>query len=108
MKIGYTRVITFEQKLWSKIDLLKETGVEEVPQKRFTGATIERPEFNKAIQRVINDDALTVTKTNRLSRNIREVLEIIQTLFNRKIKVHILNKVDLKNSLKNTFGLYIS
>ncbi|WP_422884347.1 recombinase family protein [Lactococcus lactis] len=32
-----------------------------------------------------------MTKFDCLARNIREVLEIVQSLFNRRIKVHILN-----------------
>lgn len=34
---------------------------------------------------------MIVTKLDRLARNTREVLEIVQSLFNRGIKVHILN-----------------
>ncbi|MDG4967096.1 recombinase family protein [Lactococcus lactis] len=91
MKIGYARVSTFEQKLESQIDLLKEAGAEEVFQEKFTGTTVERPEFNKAIQKLTNGDTLIVTKLDRLARNTREVLEIVQSLFNRGITVHILN-----------------
>jgi len=34
MKIGYARVSTFEQKLESQIEVLKEAGAEEVFQKK--------------------------------------------------------------------------
>lgn len=91
MKIGYARVSTFEQKLESQISVLKEAGAEEVFQEKFTGTTVERPEFNKVVQKLTNGDTLIVTKLDRLARNTREVLEIVQTLFNRVIKVHILN-----------------
>ena len=91
MKIGYARVSTFEQKLESQISVLKEAGAEEVFQEKFTGTTVERPEFNKVVQKLTNGDTLIVTKLDRLARNTREVLEIVQTLFNRGIKVHILN-----------------
>lgn len=39
MKIGYARVSTFEQKLESQIEVLKEAGAEEVFQEKFTGTT---------------------------------------------------------------------
>lgn len=43
------------------------------------------------VQKLTNGDTLIVTKLDRLARNTPEVLEIVQKLFNRGIKVHILN-----------------
>ena len=91
MKIGYARVSTFEQKLESQIEVLKEAGAEEVFQEKFTGTTVERPQFNLVLKKLANGDTLIVTKLDRLARNTKEVLEIVQSLFNRGIKVHILN-----------------
>ena len=85
------RVSTFEQKLESQIEVLKEAGAEEVFQEKFTGTTVERPQFNLVLKKLENGDTLIVTKLDRLARNTREVLEIVQSLFNRGIKVHILN-----------------
>ncbi len=80
-----------EQKLESQIEVLKEAGAEEVFQEKFTGTTVERPQFNLVLKKLENGDTLIVTKLDRLARNTREVLEIVQSLFNRGIKVHILN-----------------
>ncbi|KST98242.1 recombinase family protein [Lactococcus lactis] len=91
MKIGYARVSTFEQKLESQIEVLKEAGAEEVFQVKFTGTTVECPQFNLVLKKLANGDTLIVTKLDRLARNTREVLEIVQSLFNRGIKVHLLN-----------------
>lgn len=62
MKIGYVRVSTFELQLESQIGVLKEAGAEEVFQEKFTGTTVERPEFNKVVQKLTNGDTLIVTK----------------------------------------------
>ena len=91
MKIGYARVSTFEQKLESQIEVLKEAGAEEVFQEKFTGTNVERTQFNLVFKKLKDGDTLIVTKLDRLARNTREVLEIVQSLFNRGIKVHILN-----------------
>ena len=91
MKIGYARVSTFEQKLESQIEVLKEAGAEEVFQEKFTGTNVERPQFNLVFKKLKDGDTLIVTKLDRLARNTREVLEIVQSLFHRGIKVHILN-----------------
>ena len=80
-KIGYARVSTFEQKLESQIEVLKEAGAEEVFQEKFTVTTVERPQFNLVLKKLANGDTLIVTKLDRLARNTREVLEIVQSLF---------------------------
>lgn len=54
MKIGYACVSTFEQKLESQIEILKESGAEEVFQQKFTGTTIECPQFNLVLQKLEN------------------------------------------------------
>ena len=89
MKIGYARVSTFEQKLEYQIEVLKDAGAEKVFQEKFTRTTVERPEFNLVLKKLEDGDTLIVTKLDRLARNTQEVLEIVQTLFNRGIKVHI-------------------
>ncbi|MYV16411.1 recombinase family protein [Furfurilactobacillus milii] len=91
MKYGYARVSTTDQKLANQIELLKSAGAEKVFQEKFTGTTTERPEFQKLLQQLNPDDTLIVTKLDRFARNTREALDIIQDLFNREIKVNILN-----------------
>lgn len=91
MKYGYARVSTTDQKLESQLDALKIAGADKIYQEKFTGTTTERPEFTKLLQQLNPDDTLIVTKLDRFARNTREALDIIQDLFNREIKVNILN-----------------
>lgn len=91
MKYGYARVSTADQKLENQIESLKNSGAEIIYKEKFTGTTIERPEFNKLLNELKTDDTLIVTKLDRFARNTREALDIIQDLFNRDIKVNILN-----------------
>lgn len=67
-------------------------------KEKFTGTTTERPEFNKLLQQLSPDDTLIVTKLDRFARNTREALDIIQDLFNREIKVNILNMGIIDNT----------
>ena len=73
MKIGYARVSTFEQKLESQIEVLKEAGAEEVFQEKFTGTTVERPQFNLVFKKLKDGDTLIVTKLDRLRSEERRV-----------------------------------
>ena len=91
MKYGYARVSTSDQKLENQISILEEAGAEKIYQEKFTGTTTKRPEFKKLIQQLTSGDMLIVTKLDRFARNTREALEIIQDLFERGIKVNILN-----------------
>lgn len=91
MKYGYARVSTTDQKLENQLEALKIAGADKIYQEKFTGTTTERPEFSKLLQQLNSDDTLIVTKLDRFARNTREALDIIQDLFNREIKVNILN-----------------
>ncbi len=42
MRIGYTYVSTFKQKIESQIEVLKDLDAEEILQEKFKGATVER------------------------------------------------------------------
>ena len=91
MKYGYARVSTTDQKLENQLEALKIAGADKIYQEKFTGTTTERPELTKLLQQLNSDDTLIVTKLDRFARNTREALDIIQDLFNREIKVNILN-----------------
>ncbi len=91
MKYGYARVSTTDQKLENQLEALKIAGADKIYQEKFTGTTTERPELTKLLQQLNPDDTLIVTKLDRFARNTREALDIIQDLFNREIKVNILN-----------------
>lgn len=91
MKYGYARVSTIDQKLESQIEKLKEAGAEIIVQEKITGTTKNRPEFQLLLEKVKEGDTLIVTKLDRFARNTKEALEIIQDLFKRNIKTHILN-----------------
>lgn len=91
MKYGYARVSTTDQKLENQLEALKIAGADKIYQEKFTGTTTERPEFTKLLQQLNPDDTLIVTKLDRFARNTREALDIIQDLFNREIKVNIIN-----------------
>lgn len=98
MNFGYARVSTTDQKLENQIELLKSAGAEKIFKEKFTGTTTDRPEFRKLLNILQSEDTLIITKLDRFARNTREALEIIQNLFERNIKVHILNMGVIDNT----------
>ena len=96
MIYGYARVSTLGQgrdgnSLEEQVNALKEYGCEEIVTEAFSAKTMERPEFQRLLNRLEKSDTLAVTKLDRFARTTIEGVQTIQDLFNRGIKVHILN-----------------
>lgn len=100
MKYGYARVSTIAQDLTVQIEELKKEGCEVIFEEKFTGTKKDRPQFKKLLAELQEGDTLVVTKLDRLARNTKEGIEIIEGLFEKGVKVHVLN-VDLLENTTN-------
>lgn len=89
--IGYARVSTLGQSLRDQVERLKSNGAEKIYQEKFTGTTTNRPVFSKVVEQLQEGDVLMVTKLDRLARNTREALEVIDELRKRQVKINVLN-----------------
>lgn len=98
MNYGYARVSTTDQKLDNQIYVLKQAGATKIYKEKFTGTTMERPEFQKLISVIKPGDTLIVTKLDRFARNTKEALDIIQKLFDIHVVVNILNMGTIDNT----------
>lgn len=95
---GYARVSTKGQSLADQINQLKSAGVDKILAEKFTGTTTNRPQFDKLTKLVKSGDTITVTKLDRLARNTREALNVLDPLMNNGIKFNVLNIGILENS----------
>lgn len=98
MKIGYARVSTINQDLEAQLQQLENEKCDKVYAEKISGTKQGRPEFEKALAELKSSDTLVVTKIDRFARNTRNALEIIQQLFDRGVKVHILNMGIIENT----------
>lgn len=105
MKIGYARVSTTGQDLAAQLETLQAEGCEMIYKDKYTGTRADRPEFQDMLKALRAGDTLVVTKLDRLARNTKEGIEIVQDLFNRDIKVHVLNVGLLENTSMGNFFL---
>lgn len=105
MKIGYARVSTTGQDLAGQLETLKAEGCEMIYKDKYTGTRADRPEFQDMLKALRAGDTLVVTKLDRFARNTKEGIEIVQDLFNRDIKVHVLNVGLLENTSMGNFFL---
>lgn len=95
-RIGYGRVSTKGQEqngnsLEDQRTKLEEAGCDEIVLEAYTGTKMDRPKFNKVLEKLERGDTLVVCKLDRFARTAREGLEVVENLMERGVKVHILN-----------------
>lgn len=105
MIYGYARVSTTGQDLEAQLQALETEGATIIYKEKFTGTSTDRPELNALLGQLVEGDKLVVTKLDRLARNTKEGIEIIENLFDRGIKVHVLNVGLLENTTMGRFFL---
>jgi len=96
MKYGYARVSTKGQatngnSIGEQVHKLEQEGCEVVFQEAFTGTKKERPQFTELLSKLKDGDTLVVTKLDRFARSTVDGIQTVQELFNKGVKVHILN-----------------
>lgn len=90
MKVAYARVSTVEQNLDRQIESLKKFGAEKFFIEKQSGATIEkRPVFQEAINFVREEDTFMVEAIDRLGRNYDEVIQTVNFLKQKNVKLVI-------------------
>ena len=95
-RVGYGRVSSKGQErdgnsLEDQRSKLEEAGCEEIVLETYTGTKMDRPKFTKLLDQLEAGDTLIVFKLDRFARTAREGLEVVETLMERGVKVHILN-----------------
>lgn len=98
MKYGYARISTLGQDLRAQIETLKKEGCDKIFTEKFTGTKVDRKEFNRLLEIIKEGDTLVVTKLDRFARSVKGGIEVIKNLFERGIRVHVLNMGVIENT----------
>jgi DNA invertase Pin-like site-specific DNA recombinase len=104
MIYGYARVSTATQgrdgnSLEEQEAALRAHGCEEIVAEAFTGKTMERPKFQSLLERLQPNDTLVVCKLDRFARTTIDGVQTVRGLFERGVKVNILNMGMVENTL---------
>lgn len=96
---GYARVSTISQNLGDQKRQLKEYGVENknIYSEKFTGTTTDRPVFKHLLSIISKGDILVITKLDRLARNTREALGVVDNLLTAGVTIEVLNLGRISN-----------
>lgn len=91
--IGYARVSTSDQNPALQIDALKAAGVaeENIFVEHKSGKNLDRPELKKCLDALEEGDTLIVWKMDRLGRSIKDLVNIMSDLDERKVSVNFLD-----------------
>ena len=112
MIYGYARVSTAGQSingnsLEDQTKALQAYGCQEVVTEAFSGKTMERPAFSMLFQKLQQGDTLVVTKLDRFARTAIEGVSTVRELFERGVRVHILNMGLVENTLTGNLILTV-
>ena len=96
MIYGYARVSSAGQASYGVgLDVqeqeLRQAGATEIYSDVYTGTKQHRPELDKLFEKLQAGDTLVVTKLDRIARNARHGLEIIESLIDKGVSIRIMN-----------------
>lgn len=78
--VGYARVSTDEQDTAAQQDALRTQGCAVIFEDKASGASKERPNLARALERVEKGDTLLVVRIDRLARSLSHLLQIVETI----------------------------
>ena len=112
MIYGYARVSTATQgrdgnSLEDQVAALEKYGCQEIIEEAFSGKTMERPKFQRLLDRLQEGDTLVVCKLDRFARAAIEGVQTVRELFERGVRVHILNMGLIENTLTGNLILTV-
>jgi len=95
MLIGYARVSTLDQNPQFQIDELRRAGCEKIFTEKRSGAKVDRPKLQEALDYARTGDTLVVWKLSRLARSLTQVMATVRQLEERGINLRALTqKID--------------
>ena len=112
MIYGYARVSTTGQSingnsLEEQTAALRQYGCQHIITEAFSGKTMERPQFTTLFQKLQPGDTLVVTKLDRFARTAIDGVATVRQLFERGVRVHILNMGLVENTLTGNLILTV-
>lgn len=85
MLIGYARVSTDDQNLDLQKDALKNAGCEKIFEDTVSGAATAKTGLSDAMEALREGDVLVVWRLDRLGRSLRNLIELVGGLEERKV-----------------------
>ena len=85
MKVGYARCSTDGQDHSLQVDALTKAGCDKIFVETASGTNAARPVLAEALEFVRESDSIVVYSLSRLARSVRHLMEVADTLRDRKV-----------------------
>lgn len=111
MIVGYIRVSTLDQNADRQHLALNAAHVEKIYEDHISGANTDRAQFQAMMQFLREGDELVVLSLDRLARNLRDLLDTVETLGKRGVSVRFLKEnllFDARSNADPTSKLMLS
>ena len=79
-KVGYARVSSVGQKLDIQLQKLQEAGCTKIYKEKVSAKSNNRPELDRCLDYIREDDVLVITKLDRLARSLSHLMKIVEIL----------------------------
>jgi DNA invertase Pin-like site-specific DNA recombinase len=96
--LGYARVSTGDQTLHLQLDALHAAGCLDVYEEQASGAQPERPILQQLLRACREGDTLVVWRLDRLGRDLRHLVRLIDELAQRQIHLKTLTGFEVDTS----------
>lgn len=87
--IGYIRVSTVDQHTERQLTNIK---LDKIFEEKVSGRTVNRPQLQACLDYLREDDILYVHSIDRLARNLRDLLSIINNVLNKKASIRFVKE----------------
>ena len=91
-RIGYARVSTLDQDAEHQTEILEQAGCDEIFVDYASGSLVSRPQLDRALEVLQEDDTLMVWRFDRLGRSLQHLIDIVTMLDRRKIQLRSLTE----------------
>jgi DNA invertase Pin-like site-specific DNA recombinase len=102
MKLGYARVSTSEQDTAAQVSALKSAGCEKIFREKASGGRWDRPELIRLLDQMRKGDILIVSRLDRLSRSLRDLLMIMERIKEAGSRIRQLDRSDRHDNRTRT------
>ena len=106
-KIGYIRVSSESQNLKRQLQQLNEIGMDIIYQEKISGATVDRKELQKMLEKLKPGDTIFVTDLTRITRSTKDLFSLIEQIRDKNAYLKSLKDTWLELSEENPYSQFL-
>ncbi len=106
-KIAYIRVSSESQNTARQRKSLKEAGCEVFYEEKISGKNTDRPQLKQMLEELQEGDVVLVHEISRLSRSVKDLLEIVESIKEKGASLKSLNEAWLDTTSDNPMNDFL-